>query len=118
MTKMSIIKLVALTFVTLGIYGIFWEIRTAREMRALGADIPTAWLILVPFANIYWMWKYCSGVEHVTGGKSSGIINFLLMWFLSVIALAIIQDTFNNLQPAAQSAPVAPVQPYMPTSQI
>lgn len=84
------------TILTLGIYGIYWEVKTKGEMNKLGADIPTAWLIIVPLVNIWWLWKYSEGVEKVTGGKLSGVLAFILLWVLGFIGAAIVQDSFNN----------------------
>ena len=74
MENRSLGKVFLLTLVTFGLYGIYWEVKTKGEMNARGATIPTAWLILVPFVNIWWMWKYCEGVEHVTGGGDALVL--------------------------------------------
>lgn len=102
------IAVALLPFVTLGIYGIYWEVKTKGEMVALGADIPTAWLLIVPFVNIWWLWKYSQGVEKVTGGKLSGVLAFILLWLLGSIGAAIVQDSFNNnvvTEPAVATPP-------------
>jgi hypothetical protein len=52
-----------LPFLTCGIYPIVWYVSTKEEMNARGAAIPTAWLLIVPFVNVYWMWRYAAGVE-------------------------------------------------------
>lgn len=108
-----------LSFVTFGIYAIYWEVKTKGEMNALGAKIPTAWLIIVPLVNIWWTWKYSEGVEQVTGGKLSGVLSFILLWVLGPIGAAIVQDSFNNLAPAspaptATSTPTTPATPVNP----
>ncbi len=90
------------SIITFGIYAIVWNVKTKNEMNKLGAEIPTAWLLIIPIVNIYWMWKYSKGVEHVTGGKTSGVLAFVLLYILSVIGMAIIQDIFNGL-PAAEA---------------
>jgi hypothetical protein len=90
------------SIITFGIYAIVWNVKTKGEMNKLGADIPTAWLLIIPIVNIYWMWKYSKGVEHVTGGKTSGVLAFVLLYILSIIGMAIIQDIFNGL-PAAEA---------------
>lgn len=110
-----------LPFVTFGIYGLYWEVVTKEEMKALGADIPTAWLLIVPIVNFYWLWKYSLGVEKVTGGKLQGILAFLLLALLGSIGGAIIQDSFNNNVVSAPvssaGSPVAPTPPpLMPPS--
>ena len=59
MKTRSVAGVIILSIVTLGIYPIIWHVRTKNEMNATGADIPTAWLLIVPIANIYWLWKWC-----------------------------------------------------------
>lgn len=86
-----------LPIITFGIYGLVWYVMTKNEMNAQGAKIPTAWLIIVPFANIYWMWKFCVGVEKVTNGGMSAAVAFLLAWLLGSIGMAIIQSSLNQV---------------------
>jgi hypothetical protein len=78
-------------------------------MVRCGADIPTAWLIIVPIANIYFYWKWCGGVEHVTRGRMSQVVAFLVMWLLSIIGMAIVQDALNKVadQPSLPQARIA-----------
>lgn len=97
MTKRSVVGVILLTLVTFGIYHIYWYVKTKDEMVALGADIPTGWLLIVPIANIYWIWKWCTGVEHVTRGKTSAPVAMLLMILLGIIGTAIIQSQFNTV---------------------
>ena len=97
MKNRSPLAVVLLTIVTFGIYGIYWEVSTKVEMVEKGADIPTAWLIIIPIANLYWAYKYCMGVEKVSNGKMSGVMALVLMLVLGVVGMAIIQDTFNKL---------------------
>lgn len=100
MTKRSVVSVILLSIVTLGIYMIVWNVKTKREMVSAGADIPTCWLLIVPIANIYWMWKFAGGVEHVTGGKLSQIITFILMLvvngFIPLVGTAVIQAELNK----------------------
>jgi hypothetical protein len=96
MTKRSVAAIIIFSIITCGIYTWYWFIATKDEMNAQGANIPTAWIWLVPFASLYWLWKWSEGVEHVTRGKSAAAVNFLLVLFLGGIGMAIIQSTFNN----------------------
>ena len=96
MKKRSVAGVIILTIVTLGIYGLVWSVKTKNEMNKLGANIPTAWLLIVPIANIYWLWKYSEGVEIVTKNKISAIMAFVLMWLLGLVGMAIIQYEFNK----------------------
>jgi len=86
-----------LSVVTIGIYGIYWMVVTKNEMKARGADIPTAWLIIVPLVNIWWQWKFSVGVEKVTNGGMTAPIAFILLWILGMIGGAIIQSELNKV---------------------
>jgi hypothetical protein len=98
MTKRSIIGMILLNFVTIVIYHYYWLIKTKHEMVSQGADIPTSLLLFIPIANIYWMWKWSVGVEHVSRGRMSGGVSFLLMFLIGyIIGPAIIQSTFNGI---------------------
>jgi hypothetical protein len=111
-----------LSLITFGIYALVWHVKTKGELNRLGAHIPTAWLLIVPLANLYWIWKYCEGVEQVTNGQISTVLALILLLLLSIIGLAILQDEYNklNLQPVGAGSPdvsgampqtVAPVAP-------
>lgn len=92
-----------LAMVTCGIYGIVWYVKTKEEMKSQGAEIPTAWLLIIPLANLYWLWMWGKGVEKVTGFGAAGA--FLLCLFLGPIGMAVVQSQFNKIaapeQPAA-----------------
>lgn len=94
--------------ITFGIYGLYWMVKTKGEMNERGANIPTAWLIIIPFVNIWWMWKYSEGVGQVTNEKLSGVLAFILLWLLGSIGMAIIQDAFNKVEAAPASAAPTP----------
>jgi hypothetical protein len=109
-----------LSLITFGIYALVWHVKTKGELNRLGANIPTAWLIIVPLANLYWIWKYCEGVEQVSHGQISAVLALILMLLLSIVGLAILQSEFNklSLQPASPGAnpnTASPVNPTPPT---
>jgi Domain of unknown function (DUF4234) len=106
MKNRNVFAVFALPFITFGIYGLYWMVKTKGEMNSLGAQIPTAWLIIIPFVNIWWYWKYCEGVDQITSGKLSTPIAFLVIWLLGSIGYAIVQNDFNNIQAAPAAAPV------------
>ena len=97
MTKRSVAAVVILSIITFGIYAIVWFVKTKGEMVKEGAEIPTAWLMIVPIASIYWMWKWAGGVDRVTKGKSSQATTFILVFLLSVIGMAIVQSALNKV---------------------
>ena len=96
MTKRSVAAVIILSIITFGIYALVWLVKTKGEMVKAGADIPTSWLLIVPIASIYYTWKWAGGVEHVTGGKFSQVIAFILLFVLGVIGMAIIQAELNK----------------------
>lgn len=102
MKNRNLFAVFALPLITFGIYGLVWLVKTKEEMNSLGAKIPTAWLLIVPIANIYWLWKYSEGVDQVSGGKMSTPLAFILELFLGIIGNVILQSEFNKLA----SAPV------------
>ena len=100
MTNRHPVLVVVLSFCTCGFYYLYWFVNTKTEMNRLGAEIPTAWLIIIPFANIYWLWCWSQGVEKVTKGALTAVPALLLSWFLAAIGGAIIQTYFNKVSPA------------------
>lgn len=115
MKQRNPVAVALLPLVTLGIYGIYWAVKTKGEMNARGAQIPTAWWIIVPFVNIWWLWKYSEGVEKVTGGQLSTVISFILLLVLDIIGMAVVQNSFNKHTggptPAAAPTEAAPTPP-------
>jgi len=97
MTNRNPLLVILFSIITLGIYGLVWYVWTKNEMNAEGATIPTAWLIIIPFVNYYWLWKFSEGVELVTKKSMTAAIAFLLMFFLGVIGMAIIQSELNKV---------------------
>jgi len=97
MQRRSVLGVIVLSVVTFGIYAIYWTVKTKSEMNAQGADIPTAWLILVPLVSIWWTWKFSEGVEHVTRGGLTGAVAFVLLWLLGLIGMGIVQASLNKV---------------------
>ena len=86
-----------LSLITFGIYTLVWYVKTKNEMNAKGTNIPTAWLIIIPLINYFWLWKFCEGVGVVTKKEMGAGVAFLLVFFLGVIGMAIIQDKLNKV---------------------
>jgi hypothetical protein len=103
-----------LSIITFGIYGIYWFVKTKGEMNAKGSQIPTAWLIIIPIVNWWWMWKYSEGVEKTTNEGMSAVISFILLFLLGSIGMAVIQNEFNKLGEAGAPAAPAPQAPVPP----
>ena len=100
MKQRNPIAVFLLSFVTCGLYGWYWLVKTKGELNASNQDnprIPTAWVWLIPVVGvIWWLWKYSEGVEKLTKGKCSQVISFILLFLLNVIGMAILQDFFNK----------------------
>lgn len=97
MTHRDPISVVLLSIVTLGIYYLVWYVTTKDEMNAKGANIPTAWLLVIPIANYFWIWEFSKGVELVTNKGMGAGTAFLLLLFLGTIGGAIIQSNLNKI---------------------
>lgn len=96
MQKRNLASLVIFSIITLGIYLLVWFVKTKNEMKGLGADIPTAWLIIVPFGNIYWLYKYCDAFSNYVKKDNMGIIWFLLSVTMFPALPIIIQSEINK----------------------
>ena len=76
MKQRSPVAVFFLPFLTLGIYGLVWYVKTAGEMR----------------------WKWCEGVAKVTNNQFSAVASFLVLLFLGPIGMAIVQSHLNRVQ--------------------
>jgi hypothetical protein len=94
------------SLITFGIYALVWHVKTKNELNRLGASIPTAWLLIIPLANLYWIWCYAQGVEQVTKGQISAVLALILLLLLSIVGIAILQSEYNKLN-LVTSAPAS-----------
>ena len=97
MKKRNVFGVFFLPFITFGIYALVWYVKTKGEMNSKGAQVPTAWLLIIPFVNLYWLWAYAKGVEKVTNKASSAVAIFLLCLLFGVIGMAVTQSAFNKV---------------------
>lgn len=111
MTQRNPFAVFGLSIITFGIYALYWAVKSKGEMVQRGAEIPTAWLIIVPIANIWWLWKFSEGVEKVTNGKMSGVIAFILLLVLDIIGMAVVQNEFNKVSGDNGGAPATVASP-------
>jgi len=91
------IMVILLSIITFGIYYLVWLVTTKNQMNTKGAQIPTAWLLIIPLVNIWWCWRFCEGVELITNKGMQTVIAFLLLWLLGIIGIAIIQNELNKV---------------------
>lgn len=97
MQQRNPIMVILLSIITFGIYGLVWFVITKNQMNAKGAQIPTAWLLIIPFVNIWWLWKFSEGVELVTNKGMGTAVVFLLLWLLGTIGEAIVPNELNKV---------------------
>jgi hypothetical protein len=95
--KRGLVFVYVIGIITLGIYFLYWHIVTKDEMNRMGAKIPTAWLLIIPIANIYWLYKYAEGYSQVVRHDDNTILWFLLFWLVSIVTPAIVQTDLNKL---------------------
>jgi Domain of unknown function (DUF4234) len=128
---------IGLSFITFGIYYIFWYYYLNKELAELGkakgtnelGDSPGtsvlavtlgAFVIVPPFISIYNFAKRLQAAERLTGtepGMEPGLL--LVLWiFISPVAQYIVQSNMNKvLQTQAGGAGAIPAAPAQPQTQ-
>ena len=119
---------IGLSFLTLGIYSIFWYYFVNKEMAQMGAAkgtdelgdspgtsvlaITLGAIIIVPaLISIYHTWQRLNAGERLTGqsGMEAGL-GFLLWIFIQPVGVYILQSNWNKVL-QAQAGAVAPAEP-------
>ena len=95
--KRNIVAVYLLSIVTFGIYGLYWLVKTKGEIKSLGGEIPTAWLLILPIANIYWLYKYSEAFATKVKKDDNTVLWFILFWFLGIIKPGVVQSELNKL---------------------
>lgn len=93
----NIVLVYLFIIITFGIYGIYWTISTKNEINGLGAKIPTGWLLIVPIANVYWMYKYCEGFAQNVKKDNNTLLWFIVYLLANIVMPAIVQSELNKL---------------------
>ena len=92
----NIVLVYLFSIITFGIYAIYWMVSTKKEINSLGAKIPTAWLLIVPIANLYWIYKYCEGFSQKVKKDNNTLLWFILYILVGIIMPAIVQLELNK----------------------
>lgn len=95
--KRSPVAIIILSIITFGIYSLYWLVKTKNEFNSLGASIPSAILIIIPIANIYFMYKYAEGFSNYVKKDNNAILWFLLYLVISPVAMILFQIELNKL---------------------
>ncbi|HVV66651.1 MAG TPA: DUF4234 domain-containing protein [Candidatus Saccharimonadales bacterium] len=60
-------------------------------------------------ASAFWFFRFSEAINEYTNGKMSTAVSFLILWLIHLIGVALIQDTFNNMEESpAATQPMAP----------
>jgi uncharacterized phage infection (PIP) family protein YhgE len=100
----NIVAIYLLSIVTLGIYAIYWIVQTKEEMNGLGGEIPTSWLLIVPIAHYYYLYKYCEAFSERVKKDNNAVLWFLLSVFVGIIMPAIVQSELNKIARSRMAA--------------
>jgi hypothetical protein len=92
----NILLVYILSFITLGIYYLYWLYKTKNELNELGANIPSFILYFIPIVNIYWLYRYTEGWAHVTK-KDNAVIYFILFLLVGIIKPYLVQRDLNEI---------------------
>lgn len=95
--KRNVLVVYLLWFVTFGIYYLYWLIKTKDEMNENGASVPTGWLVIIPFANIYWLYKYAEAFALFIRKDDKALLWFVLFFLIGIITPAIVQSELNKM---------------------
>ena len=91
------VMVIILGIITSGIYTIYWFVKTKEEIKSLGAEIPTGWLLIIPIANLYFHYKYAEGFSIQVKKDENAIMWFLLLFFVAPVAMILFQVELNKL---------------------
>jgi membrane protein YdbS with pleckstrin-like domain len=93
--KRNIVLVYLFGFITFGIYFIYWFVSTKNQMNSMGAKIPTAWLMIIPLVNLYWIYKYAEGFATIKKDENK-ILYAVLFIFVGIVTPAIVQIELNK----------------------
>ena len=92
-----------LTVITFSIYVIYWLVQTKKEINQMGGKIPTAWLIIIPFVNIYWFYKYSVEFAQTIKKNDSGLLYFIVYLVFFPAFPIIVQSALNKYEHSSSS---------------
>ena len=95
--KRNILLVYLFSFITFGIYAIYWLVKTKEEIKGLGAEIPTGWLIILPIGNLYWLYRYCEGFSTKVKKDDNTLLWFIVAILVGIVMPAIVQSELNKI---------------------
>jgi hypothetical protein len=95
-----------LTLITLGLYSLYWAVSSKRDINSRGGKIPSTWITLIPFAYLYYMYKYADGFAKTVKKDNNTILYYLVFMFVPFGLQIVAQMGLNHV--AANEPPPAP----------
>ncbi len=93
----NILLVYLFSIITFGIYAIYWMVSTKNDINSMGAKIPTGWLIIIPIANLYWIYRYCEGFSQYVKKDNNTLLWFIVSILVGIIMPAIVQSELNKI---------------------
>ena len=98
MKKRSLVGVTVLLIFTTGIYGLYWFWKTKNELEEdYNVKLPAAVLLIIPIANLYWLYKYCDVFAKKVKNENSGVVRFLIFIVVPIIPIILVQSEYNKL---------------------
>lgn len=94
--KRDLVSMFFLTLITFGFYKVYWLVKVKEELNKAGAEVPTAWLLIVPLANIYFVWRFAEAFANKVTKDNNAVAFFALLIFLPFISMLILQNYINK----------------------
>lgn len=96
--KRGLVEVVLLCLFTFGIYQLYWNVVTKRELNKAGAQIPNAFLMIIPLVNFYFWYCYAkSYVELVRKSQNdTDVIVYFLVACMPLFRTVLFQKGYNE----------------------
>jgi hypothetical protein len=89
------------SFVTLGIYLLYWFYNTIRELGEVNKSDtnPLVWTIgmCIPIVSFYFLWKYTGEAEKLMKGRHSQLVLFIAWFVFFPIVMYMVQKELNKV---------------------
>ena len=91
------IMVLVYTFLTCGLYMLYWLYETSKELTELGAELPTIWFIFIPFVNYYYLYIYLQEWHRIVKYEQDLMMVLILGIVFSPIVVYWVQEELNKL---------------------
>jgi len=85
------------TFLTCGLYMLYWLFETSKELTELKAELPELWFIIIPGLNLYFMYKYLEEWHRIVKYEQDFMMVLLIAFVFSPIVIYWVQIELNKL---------------------